>query len=65
LFGYSFSRLSSHRDSHYSFGSTSKGNYTSSFNQPPPINASPEMKLKYENKKAENEIELLHIANNK
>ncbi|CAI2372751.1 unnamed protein product [Moneuplotes crassus] len=32
-------------------------------NQPPPITASPEVKLKYQNRKAENEIEQLHLIN--
>ncbi|CAI2373163.1 unnamed protein product [Moneuplotes crassus] len=62
-----FSRISNEGDSHYGFGSTtfknSKANYTSSANQPPPITASPEAKLKYENRKVETEIEQLHLAN--
>lgn len=44
---------------------SSKGNYTSSANQPPPVTASPEAKIKYENRKVETEIEQLHLANQK
>jgi hypothetical protein len=54
--------MSSQRSSHYS--SPSKHNFTVSSNQAPAANASPEIKLKYENKKIEKEIDQLHDANN-
>jgi hypothetical protein len=60
------SRFSSQRaSSHHSFGSPSRHNFTVSSNQAPPLNSSPEIKLKYENKKIEHEIDKLYQENNK